>query len=37
LIEGLSQLTREQLWRVLEWPHPLALDTFNYDPDLHRY
>lgn len=31
LKNGLRQLTAEQLLRVIDWPHPMVLDTFNYE------
>jgi hypothetical protein len=31
LKNGLRQLTSEQIRRVLSWPYPMVLDTYNYE------
>lgn len=31
LKNGLRQLTNEQIQKVLDWPYPMILDTYNYE------
>lgn len=37
LKQGLSQLNREQLTKILEYKHPMCFDTWNFDEINKQY